>query len=49
MEESGKSIGALPIEFERFLTGMDLPGIDKRALAELGLRYIGKAQEQEQL
>jgi DNA repair exonuclease SbcCD nuclease subunit len=49
VEESGKSIGALPIEFEHFLTGMDLPGIDKRALAELGLRYIGKAQEQEQL
>jgi DNA repair protein SbcD/Mre11 len=48
-ETGEKNIGALPLEFERFLSGLDIPGVDKKLLGKLGIQYIGKAQEQEQL
>lgn len=43
------AIGALPLEFERFLAGLDLPERDKKELAGLGMYYIDQAQEREQL
>lgn len=43
------AIDALPLEFERFLAGLDLPGADKKMLAKLGASYLTKAQDSEQL
>lgn len=48
-EAGEKNIGSLPAEFERFLEGLALRGIDKKVLASLGAKYIGQAEEQEQL
>lgn len=55
MVESGNgstietAIGALPMEFERFLSDSDLSDKDKKELIRLGTLYINKAQEREQL
>ena len=43
------AIGALPLEFERFLADSDLSDKDKKELISLGTRYINQAQEREQL
>jgi DNA repair exonuclease SbcCD nuclease subunit len=43
------AIGALPLEFERFLANSDLPDNDKKELTGLGMFYINQAQEREQL
>ena len=43
------AIGALPLEFERFLAGLDLSDKDKKELIGLGTLYINQAQEKEQL
>jgi DNA repair exonuclease SbcCD nuclease subunit len=48
-EEGEKNIGSLSMEFERFLGEMNLPGVDKKALVNLGIQYIGQAEEKEQL
>lgn len=43
------AIGALPLEFERFLSDSDLSDKDKKELISLGTLYINQAQEREQL
>ncbi len=43
------AIGALPLEFERFLADSDLSDRDKKELTRLGTLYINQAQEREQL
>ena len=43
------AIGALPLEFERFLAGVDLSDKDKKEFTGLGALYINQAQEEEQL
>ena len=43
------SIGALPLEYEKFLAGLDLSDKDKKHLFNLGTLYINRAQEKEQL
>jgi DNA repair exonuclease SbcCD nuclease subunit len=48
-EACEKSIGSLPMEFERFLEAQALTGVDKKALAALGAQYIGQVEEEEQL
>ncbi len=45
----GSTIGALPLEFEKFIAGADLSDKDKRELTRLGTLYINQAQEREQL
>lgn len=43
------TIGALPLEYERFLAGLDLSDKDKKDFTDLGVFYISQAQEKEQL
>ena len=40
-----RTVGALPVEFERFLESLELPNIDKVTLLSRAVRYIGEAAE----
>jgi DNA repair protein SbcD/Mre11 len=46
---SEKPIGALPLEFERFLADIKMSENERKEFVNLGTRYINQAQEKEQI